>query len=1139
MKLQKLTIKNIASIEDAVIDFENGLLSQESLFLICGETGAGKTTILDSICLALYNETPRIDRAANEKYKDLGQAFSPKKEDIAVNDNRQLMRRSTSEAWAELDFIGSNDTPYTARWYVARAHRKVSGAIQDTKWTLENRKTNLQLTKKNEIKAEIQTAIGLSFEQFCRTTMLAQGDFTKFLQSKESEKSDILEKLTGTEIYSEIGAEIFAVTKEKRIEFEEQKRKLEGIRILTDEEIAEINDAIALQSTGVKENTEQKNNTLTKRDWLKRQAELLLTLDNQRKALELKREQLQSDDFKEKELLIKEWSATADARNWLSSLKRQQEQQAQNNEQAESLKASFVRLCRGNNWLNNYLKEQESQQKRVEEYLQIHAPLLPMLEQSQSIITDLNAILTSQKRIADYENQLAELIRLQPLKAQECTNKEEVFNLKNKENQSLQDEINRLHVQLEEMNLTALQDKKSNLEAIREKLQKAQSALLLLTEKTTAFDVAKENQKNLSNQKELCQKQSATLQTEYNARKKNYEEILSLYNKQKEAVEEWAQEARSRLSIGDSCPVCGQEIKSICKDEHFQSILAPIKLSLEAKEKEHKEAERAFNKNQAELVTYEKLIESSRLATEKVQKAYEQAVADTQEKCLQCNLQPLSATTGKELEKLMEDNKLQLDRLSQKLNEAQSLSNHIVAQQKQKDACQKSVENARQALHTAEKNLTELKSQILNKQSLTDSEKESIQTAMDRISPQILWEEWQTEWNDSPTSFIDRLSQTALHYKKAQEKQTELKSSIALITKEQQSISSILENICTAFADWSYYQLEGEQEIKDLGISWNKLNTQASGLKQSIHSIAETIEELQGHLTTFFASNPELDEARILTLAAYSNSRIDSLRITLQSLKEEEVAALTAFNLTTGLLKDHTVQKPEMEDTEDIETLNALILAIDEKISIGNQAIGQQKSRLEENARNIARIKDEKELADRLHEVYMKWHRLCHHFGDEQGKNFRNIAQSFVLKELLEGANFYLKRLTNRYELECQAGSLTILLRDFHQGGASRPVCTLSGGESFLVSLSLALGLSSLSRQSLSVDTLFIDEGFGTLSNDYLNTVMDTLEKLHQMGGKKVGIISHVDGLKERIKTQVQVCRIDNSRSEIRVVSTL
>ena len=158
-------------------------------------------------------------------------------------------------------------------------------------------------------------------------------------------------------------------------------------------------------------------------------------------------------------------------------------------------------------------------------------------------------------------------------------------------------------------------------------------------------------------------------------------------------------------------------------------------------------------------------------------------------------------------------------------------------------------------------------------------------------------------------------------------------------------------------------------------------------------------------------------------------------------------------------------------------------------------------------------------------------------FGSADGKKFRNIAQSYVLRQLLAGANHYLSRLTDRYRMECLLGGLTILLRDEYQGGVKRPTSTISGGESFLVSLALALGLSSLNRKSLSVDVLFIDEGFGTLESDNLNTVMEALEKLHQIGGKKVGIISHVEGLRERIKTQIQVRRIDNSRSEILTVS--
>ena len=115
--------------------------------------------------------------------------------------------------------------------------------------------------------------------------------------------------------------------------------------------------------------------------------------------------------------------------------------------------------------------------------------------------------------------------------------------------------------------------------------------------------------------------------------------------------------------------------------------------------------------------------------------------------------------------------------------------------------------------------------------------------------------------------------------------------------------------------------------------------------------------------------------------------------------------------------------------------------------------------------------------------------------------------------------------------MECPPGGLTILLRDEYQGGVKRPTSTISGGESFLVSLALALGLSSLNRKSLSVDVLFIDEGFGTLDSDYLNTVMEALEKLHQIGGKKVGIISHVEALRERIATQIHVERVNHTLS--------
>lgn len=1108
MKLQKLTIKNLASIEDAVIDFENGPLSEESLFLICGETGAGKTTLLDAICLSLYNETPRMERAENEKYKDVGQSFSSKKEEVSINDSRQLMRRNTSEAWTELEFTGSNETPYTAKWYVARAHRKASGAIQDAKWTLENRKTGVQLIKKNEIKAEIQVAVGLTFEQFCRTTLLAQGDFTKFLQSKESEKSDILEKLTGTGIYSEIGAGIYTITKEKRTDYENQNRKLEGIHILTDEETTEINETMTALDAEISGNALQKNTAVLKHDWLKRQTELVLNQEKQQKAWEAKKEQLQSDDFRQKEILIRDWNSTADARNWFSSLKQQQRQQESNIQQTENLKADFIRLSNGCIWLKDNMKEQQARLLLAEEYLKTHAPLLPMFEQSQSIIADLNALLSSHSRIAAYEKQTAELTRQQPALERERAEKEDDCNLKNKENQTRQLEIDRLNAQLTSMNRSALQQKKDTLETVKENLHKAQNALAVLKEKQEALDSAKEYEKSLDKKLQTCKSRYAGLKASFDNQKKAYDDIRTLYDKQKEAVEEWAKEARARLSIGDSCPVCGQEIKSLCKDEDFQSVLAPIRQSLEAKEKEYKEAEQTLNGNRTESKTYEGMMASSRLATEKAQKGYDLACTEAQDKCSRCHIPDISDSTKETLEKLIQENKQDIENINAKLNEAQTLASHISRLQHQKDEYQQVAETARKAFDAIDKKLTGLKNDITNKRSLKENEKEIIHTTLERVSPLILWDEWQTEWNSSPVTFIERLQKAAGNYKLAQDRQAELKTAIALIGKELDSISATREIICDTFPEWKSLPIEEKQEIKNLGMAWNTLNSQAGGLKQNILSARKNMDELQANLAAFYASHPDIDESYIIAFSAYSGEYIEHLRTGQQRLKEEEVAVQTAFRLATGQLEEHLGKKPEMEENESLETLNSQIHALEEKITAETQTILRLKIQLEENAKNIAQIKDEKKRADELREIYLKWDRLCHHFGDEKGKNFRNIAQSFVLKELLNGANFYLQRLTDRYELECQAGSLTILLRDFYQGGAARPACTLSGGESFLVSLSLALGLSSLSRHSLSVDTLFIDEGFGTLSSDYLNTVMDTLEKLHQMGGKKVGIIS-------------------------------
>ena len=348
----------------------------------------------------------------------------------------------------------------------------------------------------------------------------------------------------------------------------------------------------------------------------------------------------------------------------------------------------------------------------------------------------------------------------------------------------------------------------------------------------------------------------------------------------------------------------------------------------------------ALNNNRTESNTYGTLAENARQSTARALRSYNLAHTDAQAKCAQCNGVGLSTTTGETLKKLLEENKLEADKLNEKLTEVQKLSAQIIALQRQKDECQKSVDAARQAFNSADKVLNELKNSIVNYESLAANEKENIRATMNRVTPLILWEGWSTEWENSPLSFIDRLTQATRNYRLAQEKQRELKSAIALIHKELEGININKESIDAAFPDWrNAPAATQEMEIKDLGIAWNNLNTQASGLKQSISSTADQMARLQKDLTGFYAANPTLDEERITVLSAWSGSRIEALRASLQTLKEEEVAASTAFHLATEQMEEHIGRKPEIEENENFETLDALIANLEEKITAGNQSI--------------------------------------------------------------------------------------------------------------------------------------------------------------------------------------------------------
>ena len=313
---------------------------------------------------------------------------------------------------------------------------------------------------------------------------------------------------------------------------------------------------------------------------------------------------------------------------------------------------------------------------------------------------------------------------------------------------------------------------------------------------------------------------------------------------------------------------------------------------------------------------------------------------------------------------------------------------------------------------------------------------------------------------------------------------------------------------------------------------WNDFVNKSNTLAVMKANIEQELAKLNDSLNDFYASST-IDEDKLQELV--SRQDVDTIKQAHKKAPSEFDAAgevLTAMN--KAYEEHHNAEHPVIQEEETLELLNQKLKGITSSLTELNQTIGGLQNDLSTDEKNRDRLQDVLKHIEELDALRQKWSKLNECFGGSDGQKFRNIAQSFLLENLLVVANGYLQDLDKRYKLECIPGTLTISLRDQYQPDMVSPVDTLSGGESFLVSLSLALALASMSQQGLSIDTLFIDEGFGSLSKDFLNTTVDVLDTLAD-NQHLVGIISHIEELKERIEQQIVVTRNEKGYSKIAV----
>lgn len=1032
MKIQKLTIHNIASIADAEIDFNCPPLDKAGLFLISGKTGAGKSTVLDCICLALYGDTPRMNSSMmKDNVRDQNS-----EDNIASNDTRQMLSKYASEGFAQLDFIGNNNIKYRATWSVGRAHRKLTGKLQSTKRTLERFDINVVIDKKKDIDAEIMRAINLDFNQFCRTVMLAQGEFTKFLNSKDDDKSAILSKITGTEIYTILGKRVFEKSKE-------QLHLLECCKIAADN--------IEMMSEEVLASKQQKIVELTE------ESKRVSRIYNQQLSILSSLENIEKYKGEIEGLEIRKHNAIADFASYTSGISKLE----------ESLHSIEDKINVTEKELNAFSEIREILIKP-----DMAVSLIERIEDIQKEIINYNKDITEKQNIKE--------TKLVPLIVKYKGEYEKEINLFKDE----QSKTNTINEDLDKLDLPALRLKRDELMQSRVTYENLYVAISSYEKEQEAKKKTKQSLIEAHSFVEIQAAKLKGLSTPLLKANVRLEALQEAYDKMFASSEKIMSKIRNSLAIGDICPVCRNKItQSLPSDQSIAKIISDNKSGLDNARAELDSLHKQETEIKAVLKVKEKEINNleTLLANNDDLQEIERKIIHISETlsidCKSIDIKELKNTYLAKVDEIEKDS----EKLREILNAGEKLEKQIREKNIIIKELQIKVDKSLKAFNEAKVNVTSCESEIAILKKHIDKSEENL--------------------SNQKIKLTELLKDT--EYTKITDKPDILKLTIIKDAKEFDNLSSSLIN------------LNSEKQ---------QLESSLSALRQTSESIKLLLEYDRPYGASLTGKNiPSKD---LLSFGQNLIGNLKAIKEQINSLKKK---------LSEESQKICELQEKYPDDEFTINEITEKSLELKESIADINRDLGALEAELKRDSQNrdkklklIEGYKEQEKKTD-------KWRKLSELFGDAEGKKFRKIAQSYILSELIRSANHYLSGFTDRYLLSTEPGSFVIMVEDAWEGYTRRPASTISGGESFMVSLSLALALSDL-NSDFSVDILFIDEGFGSLSGDYLQSAISTLRTLHSRSGRRVGIISHVEELRERIPVQINVeASPNNSVSHISI----
>ena len=1129
MKIHSITLTNLASIKGSyTIDFSRQPLQDCGLFAITGPTGAGKTTLLDALTLALYGDVARASNADG------------------------VMSYGTGECNAEVVFETAKGC-FKAKWARRRARGKADGTLQRVSREISAWPSVAggELITGKALEAKITEVLGLTKEQFLKSVLLAQGDFTAFLKAKEKERADLLEKMTSTEGYRHLSRKAYRKWKAEEVKESILKTQMGATQLLSeDEEAAKQNTIVTAEGARQKLSTDR-GVRARELEWINEKGRLDTALGD------AQARHGQAIARKDAEVTtIQKWEAHNQAALFEMDISNWQVLQ----HDIEKWEAALIGLSeemstleRNQEILRNAKNSAEAEQENASTIIMLAKPgLLQAIEQ--------------QSAIAVVKEQLQKLEKEIEAKGQDLTSAKaretKIQNDLRKGNEELSTLSQWLNARLGDEHLSAV------LTDCREKLQrltvlrgdiKGQQQLTTqhaLAKKAADDEVASNTEKFRQSEESL-----ATLQREeaentltlsqwhcfiQTGRTRLHMEADIVNRRNKEIAElifnrDFFIKNHRTLKDGEECPLCG---------------------SLE-----HPFASRDISalENELENLKIEATGLTTNLATNQEQaKKYDQLLTqlvelDVAEEYPEDFLQEPENTMAKIVGKLL---RARADFPQRRTGIAKDKTNAA-------DAI---------TVHTKlSQNATFLAENVAAQTAVYEDEEKKFVSFYETTAVSL--KELFTEKSEAELignlhrradAFIENHGKQAilivgLDSLRAQATQTD-KSIAGLqieIDGKNEARGILLEDIAdkteviaaahpNSFPSPKAYQTHLETaEVLARGKAtkatgeWNA-NEQKLAVAQSQQETK--IIELQQQETDLALLNQNLqvafrkaglpDDILLMSNRILSQESQTGIQQLVESIYQQLRDAATKESDCQKEIAQHL---QHISTTATKEELEAEIGSFERQQAEISQQIGAMTNDLHRNTVEKLRVAELLEQMQAQHKEALRWQELSSLIGSAEGDKFARFAQSISLERLLSLANAHLSKLSDRYRLcRCveQGEELKLLVEDRHMANSRRDSKTLSGGESFLVSLGLALGLADMASQNTRIDSLFIDEGFGSLDEASLDDAISSLESL-QARGKTIGVISHVEMLKDRIQTQVQVHKQGGGVSHIEVSPAL